>query len=116
MIKEISLLTVITFITLIYNYYLYPCVLLMISVDTHNFILVFTSILVQIDNISLLNEIKEKERVKDNIMENRYLKMISNQLYYISNKIDKLDKNKIHHYSKNFKSCGNLSLANCSYV
>jgi len=96
----------------------------MISVDTHNFILVFTSILVQIDNISLLNDIKEKEKEKekekDNIMENRYLKMISNQLYYISNKLDKLDKldkkdkkDKNHKYkidynSKKFKSCGDL--------
>ena len=128
MIRETSLLTIIGIIALIYIHYIYPYVLLLISVNTHNFILIFSSILVQIDNFSLLKEIKEKEN--DNIMEEKYLKIISNQLYYICKKVDNIDNNNYknqyhnnHGYSyrtynnkKMFKSCGDLSSINCSYL
>ena len=128
MIKETSLLTIIAIISLLYNHYIYPYVLLLISVNTHNFILVFSLILVQIDNFSLLKEMKEKE--KDTIMEDKYLKIISNQLYYICKKVDNIDNNSIynnhnHNYNhshkiynnkKIFKSCGDLSSINCSYL
>lgn len=116
MIRETSLLSIIALITLIYNHFIYPYILLLISENNHNFLIVFSLILVQIDNFSLLKEIKEKEN--DNIMEEKYLKVISNQLYYICNKVDNIDNykkqnnHKNYNYNKMFKSCGDLSSIN----
>jgi hypothetical protein len=116
MIRETSLLSIIGLITLIYNHFIYPYILLIISANNHNFIVIFSLILVQIDNFSLLKEIKEKQN--DNIMEEKYLKVISNQLYYICKKVDNIDnyknqnKNRNYNNNKIFKSCGDLTSIN----
>jgi len=90
MIKETSLITLIGIISIIYNNFIYPYILIIINENTHNFFLVFISILVQLDNFSLLQKIEEKK--VDNIMEEKNLKIISNQLYYICRTLDN------HHY------------------
>jgi len=114
-IKETSIITLVGIISLLYINIIYPYIIIYVSNEIHNYMLIFISIISQIDNYRLISDIKMKEQ--DNILYNKYLKVISNQLYYICNRVDKIDNYKYHKININknkkaFKSCGDLNLLN----
>ena len=102
--KQFKLISTILLIILIYIKILYPYLLVVLTEDTHNFILIILSLLLNINNIILLEEIKAN--TNDNLIEYKYMKIICNELSYIYKKIDKIEK-KIKNKKFN-KSCNDL--------
>jgi len=102
--KQFKLISTILLIILIYRKILYPYLLVVVPEDTHNFILIILSLLLNINNIILLEEIKAN--TNDNLIEYKYIKSICNELSYIYKKIDTIETN-IKNKKFN-KSCNNL--------
>jgi len=82
---------VIILISIVYIKILYPQIILLLTIDIHNFILIFISIIISIDNIILKKELTNK--INDNIMEEKYLKIIFTHISNIYKKIDNLELN-----------------------
>jgi hypothetical protein len=103
--KQFKLISTIVLIIIIYRKLVYPYLLVLLTEDTHNFILIILSLLLNINNIILLEEIKAT--TNDNLIEYKYLKIICNELSYIYKKIDTIDT-KIKNKKFN-KSCNDLN-------
>jgi hypothetical protein len=102
--KQFKLISIILLIILIYRKILYPYLLVVVTEDTHNFILIILSLLLNINNIILLEEIKAN--TNDNLIEYKYIKSICIELSYIYKKIDTIE---INIKNKKFnKSCNDL--------
>ena len=76
-------------ISILYIRIIYPYIILILTQDIHNFLLIFVSLLINLENIILEEQLKNK--INDNIMEDKYLKIISNQISYICRSIDNLE-------------------------
>jgi len=86
MIKEIILLSIIGLITYLYNKLIYGYVLMIFGEWIYNNIIIYMIILIQIDNISLYNELKNGGiNTNDNIekIHDKYMKNTdeSNDIY-----------------------------------
>jgi len=103
MIKELTLLSSIGIISYIYNCIIYPYIVLLIDYRLYNIIIPYMIIIIQLDNFTLLKDLqkkKEEDREQEK-MDERYLKIISNQLLYICKKQDEIIKNIIIEEKKN---------------
>jgi len=94
-------------ITIIYKKIFYPYLLYILSLETQLFILIILSLIFNINNKLLLEEIKQNINTNDNIIEYKYLKLLCNEISFIYKKIDTIDK-KI--CKKINKSCNDLYL------
>jgi hypothetical protein len=65
MLKEIILLLIIYLTSILYNYYISPFLLLYISNELYNNIIISLIILTQIDNITLYKENEEVKLIKN---------------------------------------------------
>ena len=118
MIKEIILLSIIGLITYLYNKLIYGYVLMIFGEWIYNNIIIYMIILIQIDNISLYNELKNGGiNTNDNIekIHDKYMKILMNQMTYIIKQnndiktIQTTKKNKYkYHNSFINKSCNDL--------
>jgi len=111
MYKKINILLLIYIISCLYNKFIYHYIILLISIKTYNNLLIFLIILIQLDNFSLLFELENKKIEETNIIQDKYIKIISNQLSYICKKQEELNnltlKQKIEK-QKFSRSCNNL--------
>jgi len=80
MIKEIILLSIIYGFSGLYNQYIYPIFILWIDEYYYNNIIISLLILLQIDNFRLFNDLKKND------IEDKYMKIILNQITYINQK------------------------------
>jgi hypothetical protein len=71
MFKSILLLIIIYFISVLYNNYIYPILLTVISINLYNNIIISLLILIQIDNFMLYNDYTNVKLEKD-IFLNRF--------------------------------------------
>jgi len=91
--KIIILVSSAFLLTIIYKKIFYPYLLFILSSETQNFILIVLSLLFNINNKILLEDIKTK--TNDNMIEYKYLKLICNEISYIYKKIEIIDKKQI---------------------
>lgn len=101
MILEVSYITLILFISYIYNLYLKSYILLFITPYYYDNIIIALIIIIQLDNFQLYKELS------DNTKEDKYIKIIKQQIEYIN----KYEINKINEkwkYKKIHKSLNNL--------
>ncbi len=120
MIKEITFLSIIGLMSFIYNLFIYRYMIMMIGENIYNHIIIFIIIIVQIDNISLYNDLKNNNNDKTNDKTNdKYMRIIMNQMTYIIRqnneykKMYEVNKNKYKsHKSFTNKSCNDL----CKYI
>ena len=98
MIKEIILLIIIQLISIIYNYYLFPLIIKIISYNIYHNIIISLIILIQIDNFTLYydlttNNSLNTEPLKPNpLKDDKINGIILNYLTYISKKQDEIYK------------------------
>ena len=96
MIKELILLSSVGMVTYAYNSLLMPQLTEIIGINNYNLISTFIIIITQIDNFSLFYDLQKKKEItndlNDNKMNERYLKIISNQLSFICRKQEELQK------------------------
>ncbi len=71
MFKSILLLIIIYFISVLFNYYIYPLILTIISINFYNNIIITLLILIQIDNFVLYNDYTNVKLEKD-IFRNKF--------------------------------------------
>ena len=88
MIIEITFLSCIGIISIIYNNYILSYIIWIIGEKIYNYIIIFIIILVQIDNISLYNELilnKKNNNDKNDKNDNndKYMRILINQMSYI---------------------------------
>lgn len=107
MLKEIIVLSTICFISYIYNITIYPLIINNTDVFIYNNIITSFIILIQIDNYNLLNENKINNN-NHNEIEDKYIKIILNQIDYINRKHYEINKTKIK-YKRTTKSYNDLS-------
>jgi hypothetical protein len=86
MISGAILLALIGLVSYLYNLIIYPYILLFINSSLYNNITIYIIILLQIDNFSLYHELITYIREDNNKMDERYKKIISQQLAYICKK------------------------------
>jgi hypothetical protein len=72
--KQFKLILTIVLIIIIYRKILYPYLLVILTEDAPNFILIILSLLLNIHNIILLEEIKTT--TNDNLIEYKYMKIV----------------------------------------
>ena len=106
--KIIILVSSAFLLTIIYKKIFYPYLLFILSSDTQLFILIILSLLFNINNKILLEDIKTK--TNDNMIEYKYLKLICNEMSFIYKKIDTIDKIVSKKINKINKSCNDLYL------
>lgn len=90
MVKEISLLFFISFISIIYNNFITPYLLLYINKNFYENVLIIYVILTQIDNYYLYNDLNKSIKTRDINAEN--LNLIVKRLSNISNKHKRMTK------------------------
>lgn len=104
MLNEFIYISSLFIISIIYNY----IINLFINNYIHNVIIVYLILLIQIDNLSLLNDLNKIKNEKDN---DTYINIICRQAAEIQKYkllIEKTEKNKIIH--KKYNSVNDLSL------
>jgi len=98
---EVSYITLILFISYIYNLYLKSYILLFITPFYYDNIIISLLLLIQLDNFHLYKEIS------DNTNEDKYIKIIKQQIEYINKyEIDQIRKK--WKYKKINRSLSNL--------
>ena len=109
MISEAFLLALIGLVSYLYNLLIYPYIILLISVNIYNNILIYILIILQIDNFSLLHELNAYKKEDNDKMDERYIRIISGQIAYICNKQNEINKmtkaannRKLHDRSRSF--------------
>jgi hypothetical protein len=80
---------VLILISIFYIKIIYPYIIILLTADIYNFILIYILLLLNLENTILEN--KFRNITNDNIMEEKYLKVISNQLLYLCKNIDSLE-------------------------
>lgn len=113
MIKQLTFLIIIYFISIIYNKTIYPYIIIYISVEYYNNIIISLLILIQIDNFTLFYDLSKKIETETNHskIEDKYIKTILNQIDYINKK--EMDFNRrINKFKDNYKkihrSCNDI--------
>ena len=99
MIKEFIYLSLIGYISYIYNLYIYPIVIKIISEHIYNNLIIFMIIIIQIDNIIIYNDLKIKKEI-ENDNENIYdrnMKIIIQQLSLIIKNQEEISIRHIRH-------------------
>ena len=108
MISELSLIILLGIISYLYNILIYPYVVLLISLNLYNTILIFMVLIVQLDNFSLfteINKLKTENNNINNIMEDKYVKIISNQLAFICKKQEEINTMTNKKKKRHMRSC-----------
>lgn len=113
MIKQLTFLIIIYFISFIYNKTIYPYIITYISVEYYNNIIISLLILIQIDNFTLFYDLSKKIETETNHskIEDKYIKTILNQIDYINKK--EMDFNRRitkfkDNYKKIHRSCNDI--------
>lgn len=78
---------IILLISIFYIKILYPHIIILLTNDIYNFILIYLILLIKVENIII------KNKNNDNIMEEKYLKIIFTHISNIYKKIDNLELN-----------------------
>ena len=88
MIKEFLLLSVIYTISIIYNNNIKPMIIYYLTLDYYENLIISLLILIQIDNFTLFYDLSKKIDVETSHtkIEDKYLKIIVNQIAYINKK------------------------------
>ncbi len=68
MIKELTFLSIIGLMSCIYNLFIYRYMIMIIGENVYNHIIIIIIIMVQIDNISLYNDLKIKNKNNESII------------------------------------------------
>jgi hypothetical protein len=102
MLSELFMVSLVATISYLYNLYIYPYILLYISSNLYNNILINAIIILQIDNFSLLNELNIYIKDKSNKLDDSYIDIITSQFAYIRKKEvnNKTNKKLIRHNSR----------------
>lgn len=100
MFKEFCYLSTVGIISYLYNLYIYPLIICYLDLYFYNNLIISLLILVQVDNLILYKDIMDLKR---EINEDKYSKIILNQINYINNQINQINKLKRHS-----KSCNDL--------
>lgn len=113
MIKEIMLLSIIYSFASLYNHYIYPLIINNIDHIYYNNIIISFLILIQIDNFSLFYDLSKKIEVENNNskVEDKYLKIILNQIAYINKKEQDFERKKLkfkESNKRNYRSCNDI--------
>ncbi len=116
MIKQITFLSIIYFIAIIYNKTIYKYIISYITIEYYNNIIISFLILVQLDNFTLFYDLSKKIESETNYkkIEDKYLKTILNHINYInyiSKKEMKFNKRIIKYrdnYEKIHRSCNDI--------
>jgi len=95
MIKEMMLLSVIYGIACLYNMNIYPTLMTIMDPFYYNNIIISFLILIQIDNFTLFYDLSKKIDIENNNskVEDKYLKIILNQINYINKKEQEIERN-----------------------
>jgi len=105
--KEICLLFFISFISIIYNNFITPYLLLYINKNLYDNIIIIYVILTQIDNYYIYIDLNKSIKTRDINGEN--LNLIVNQLSNISRKQEEfIYKKHIKYHTRMSKSCSDL--------
>lgn len=103
MIKEIILLSTIYGFSSLYNQYIYPIFMIWIDYYHYNNIIISLLILLQINYFRLFNDLKKND------IEDKYMKIILNQIAYINQKEKEIEikKNKYRNH-RNHRSYSDI--------
>lgn len=109
MLSEVFLLALIGIISYLYNLIIYPYILLLMSTNLYNNIIIYILIILQIDNFSLYYELNTYIKEDNDKMDELYKRIISQQLAYICKKQKEINNmNKIENNRK-------LRIRSCSF-
>lgn len=113
MIREIMLLSVIYGIAILYNMNIYPILITIIDPFYYNNIILSFLILIQIDNFTLFYDLSKKIDIEHNNskVEDKYLKIILNQIDYINKKEKDFERKKLKfkdNYKRIYRSCNDI--------
>ena len=111
MIREIMLLSVIYGIACLYNMNVYPFIITVMDVSYYNNIIISFLILIQIDNFTLFYDLSKKINIENNNskVEDKYLKIILNQINYINKKEQDFERKKLKFKERrNNRSCNDI--------
>ena len=111
MIREIMLLSVIYGIACLYNMNVYPFIITVMDVSYYNNIIISFLILIQIDNFTLFYDLSKKIDIENNNskVEDKYLKIILNQINYINKKEQDFERKKLKFKERrNNRSCNDI--------
>jgi hypothetical protein len=88
MIKELLLLSIIYSISIIYNDNIRPILIYYLTSEYYNNLIISLLILIQIDNFTLFYDLTKKTELETSHtkIEDKYLKIILNQISYINKK------------------------------
>lgn len=113
MIKEFILLTVIYSIATLYNMNMYPYIITIIEPCYYHNIIISFLILIQIDNFTLFYDLSKKLDTENNNskVEDKYMKIILNQIDYINKKEKEIERKKLKYkdpHRRNNRSCNDI--------
>lgn len=113
MIKEMMLLSVIYGFASLYNMNVYPYIITIIDPFHYHNIIISFLILIQIDNFTLFYDLSKKIDIENNNtkVEDKYLKIILNQIDYINKKEKDIKRKKLKFeetYKRNNRSCNDI--------
>lgn len=111
MIREIMLLSVIYGIACLYNMNVYPYIITVMDASYYHNIIISFLILIQIDNFTLFYDLSKKIDIENNNskVEDKYLKIILNQINYINKKEQEIEKKKLKFKERrNNRSCNDI--------
>jgi hypothetical protein len=105
------LLSVIYGIACLYNMNIYPYIITVMDVSYYNNIIISFLILIQIDNFTLFYDLSKKIDIENNNskVEDKYLKIILNQINYINKKEQEIERKKLKFKERrNNRSCNDI--------
>jgi hypothetical protein len=114
MIKEMMLLSVIYGFASLYNMNVYPYIITIIDLFYYHNIIISFLILIQIDNFTLFYDLSKKIDIENNNtkVEDKYLKIILNQIDYINKKEKDIERKKLKfketYNKRNNRSCNDI--------
>lgn len=113
MLKQIIILSIIYGISIFYNSFIQPEILNYIKIEYYNNIVISLLILIQIDNFILFYDLSKKVDLETSHtkIEDKYLKIILNQIAYINKKENDYNKKviKMKENHKKYKSYNDIS-------
>lgn len=111
MIRELMLLSVIYGIACLYNMNVYPYIITVMDASYYHNIIISFLILIQIDNFTLFYDLSKKIDIENNNtkVEDKYLKIILNQINYINKKEQEIERKKLKFKERrNNRSCNDI--------